>query len=56
MKKAFSAQSSSGGLALGIIAAAVVTGPGVLWPDLSRMELLPLPSGVLLGCVTVTRG
>lgn len=47
MKKAFSAQNSSGGLALSIIAAAVVTWPGSLWPDLSCVELLPLPSGVL---------
>lgn len=46
MKKAFSAQSSSGRTALDMIAAAVVTGPGVLWPDFSRPELLPLPSGV----------
>lgn len=35
------------GLALGIIAAVAVTGPGVLWPDLRCTELLPLPSSVL---------
>lgn len=53
MKKAFSAvpvRGGGGGVALGIIAAAVVTGgPGDLCPDLRRLELLPLPSGVLSG-------
>lgn len=55
MKKAFSAVPVRGGgrgwgVALGIIAAAVVTGgPGDLCPDLRRLELLPLPSGVLSG-------
>jgi len=47
MKKAFSAQSLRGGLALRIIAAAVVTGPSVWWPDLSHLEFLPLFSGIL---------
>lgn len=56
MKKAFSAQNSSRGLALSIIAAAVVTWPGVLWPDLSCIELLPLPSGVLSGFLSAPPG
>lgn len=47
MKKASRAQSSSRGTTLEMIAAALVTGPVVLWPDLSCVELLPLPSAVL---------
>lgn len=60
MKKAFSAQSSSGGLALGIIAAAVeVTATAGLWPDFSCcgapptvircLSFMPLLKGPLRG-------
>lgn len=42
MKKAFSAQSSGRGLALGILAVAVMR-PSDLWPDFSHMEPPSLP-------------